>query len=758
MLPAMRTQKWLVCLIFASYICLLSNLIAADVSLAWDPSDSPGVTGYRLGYGTASGQYGTVVDVRKVTTWTVSNLAPGTYYFAVKAYDSTGLESEYSAEVSTTIVPPVDTTAPVISAVAASEVNATSATISWTTNEIADTQVEYGKTASYGSSTVLNPSLVTAHSQGLSDLEANTTYNYRVRSRDAAGNLAISGNFTFKTAAAPDDTPPVISDVVSSNVTSSSATITWRTDESADTQVEYGTTASYGLTTALNGSMATTHSQTLNGLKPNTTYHFRVKSSDAAGNAAASEDYTFTTGSGLAAAFAFEEGNGSQSTDLSGNGNTASIQYPEWTSGRYGSSLSFDGRRSYATAGTSGLPRINQPKTVLFWMYLSDRVRSTTTMLSMAGSEASLRFAYRNSQVGVIGTRDRWIMVARRPSLRSWHHFGYVFDGMQHRLYIDGVLAATSTIENADAAVTGFQIGAAIGGSQYFRGRIDDVQVYDRVLELGELRAAKDTPVAGPALDLAGQQALTAGDMETDLELVARPSVIPVIDLELAREGYRRGDVLAANAFVVGNPSNEALEVEVKTWMELPEMRPLALDMMATPDEDTTLLGPSGSQDQGVMPLMVIAGNAPAGAGEVNARLICPVTGQVLTQDLNRFEISEEPSRWRISREAHTLRREVPAIALEPDTETLEGYLFANRGTETAEVEVKVWLEAPEALIPLLSAGADGALVLPPGTAIAIDPLASVQPPSGTYMMWVRILDAASGEFLVETARELPVP
>ena len=74
--------------------------------------------------------------------------------------------------------------------------------------------------------------------------------------------------------------------------------------------------------------MVTTHSQTLNGLKPNTTYHFRVKSTDAAGNPAVSEDYTFTTGSGLSAAFAFDEGNGSQSADLSGNGNTVSINIP----------------------------------------------------------------------------------------------------------------------------------------------------------------------------------------------------------------------------------------------------------------------------------------------------------------------------------------------------------------------------------------------------------------------------------------------
>ena len=71
------------------------------------------------------------------------------------------------------------------------------------------------------------------------------------------------------------------------------------------------------------------------------------------------------------------------------------------------------------------------------------------------------------------------------------------------------------------------------------------MQVYDRVLELGELRAAKDTRVAGPASTWRGSR-LTAGDMETDLEPGAS-SVIPVIDLELARR-LPQGDVLAANA------------------------------------------------------------------------------------------------------------------------------------------------------------------------------------------------------------------
>src|SRR5205085_10116563 len=53
-----------------------------------------------------------------------------------------------------------DTTAPVISAVAASGVTASAATIGWTTNEASDSQVDYGPTTAYGSSTAHKPTPV----------------------------------------------------------------------------------------------------------------------------------------------------------------------------------------------------------------------------------------------------------------------------------------------------------------------------------------------------------------------------------------------------------------------------------------------------------------------------------------------------------------------------------------------------------------------------------------------------------------------
>jgi hypothetical protein len=65
-----------------------------------------------------------------------------------------------------------DTTPPVISAVSAGSINTNSAVITWTTNEAATSQVEYGTTTGYGSSTILNSSLVTSHSVNLTGLSA----------------------------------------------------------------------------------------------------------------------------------------------------------------------------------------------------------------------------------------------------------------------------------------------------------------------------------------------------------------------------------------------------------------------------------------------------------------------------------------------------------------------------------------------------------------------------------------------------------
>jgi hypothetical protein len=188
-----------------------------------------------------------------------------------------------------------DTTPPVISGVNVASLAPTAASIAWVTNEPADSQVEYGTTTSYGSSTTLAPTAVTTHSVPLSGLTSNTLYHFRVKSRDTASNLTTSSDFTFTTPTAPDTTPPGISAVMATLVTETGVTITWTTDEVSDSQVEYGPTTGYGTSTPLDGAMVTSHTVPITGLTGSTLYHFRVKSHDASTNLGTSVDFTFTT-------------------------------------------------------------------------------------------------------------------------------------------------------------------------------------------------------------------------------------------------------------------------------------------------------------------------------------------------------------------------------------------------------------------------------------------------------------------------------
>lgn len=94
-----------------------------------------------------------------------------------------------------------DLVPPNISSVAVSGITTTSATIGWVTDEEADSQIDYGLTTAYGQSSPLSSVLLAAHTISLSGLTPNTVYHYRVKSRDAAGNLSVSGGGTFNTSA-----------------------------------------------------------------------------------------------------------------------------------------------------------------------------------------------------------------------------------------------------------------------------------------------------------------------------------------------------------------------------------------------------------------------------------------------------------------------------------------------------------------------------------------------------------------------------
>jgi len=88
--------------------------------------------------------------------------------------------------------------------------------------------------------------------------------------------------------------PPKIYDIALSGVTYDTATIMWETDQPSDSVVEYGPTDAYG-TSVADAALTRSHRITLNGLHPDTTYHFRVTSHNSAGLPSSSADGTFIT-------------------------------------------------------------------------------------------------------------------------------------------------------------------------------------------------------------------------------------------------------------------------------------------------------------------------------------------------------------------------------------------------------------------------------------------------------------------------------
>ncbi len=111
----------------------------------------------------------------------------------IKAIDPLGVTKSVSLDIF------ADTSAPVISNISSLNIMKTSAKVTWTTSELSDSQVEYGLTTSYGKQTTVDMHSVTSHAVNLSRLSSGKTYHYRVKSKDATGNLSVSADKTFKT-------------------------------------------------------------------------------------------------------------------------------------------------------------------------------------------------------------------------------------------------------------------------------------------------------------------------------------------------------------------------------------------------------------------------------------------------------------------------------------------------------------------------------------------------------------------------------
>lgn len=183
--------------------------------------------------------------------------------------------------------PPVNLT---ISLIKVINIQPYSVRITWSTNLQADSLIDFGLTDAYGQS-VSNDSLIYSHGLDLTSLTPDTVYHFRITSKDQNGNSATSQDLTFTTAALQALT---ISNVRAVSITDKSAVIMWDSNIPASSSINYGPSKSLGLPASVPGDV-TSHVINLTGLNPNTTYFYKVTSSDSTGQTVTSASYSFRT-------------------------------------------------------------------------------------------------------------------------------------------------------------------------------------------------------------------------------------------------------------------------------------------------------------------------------------------------------------------------------------------------------------------------------------------------------------------------------
>ena len=172
---------------------------STSVTLTLDASDSYNM---KMRFNNSGGNWSNWESYSQSKSWTMTDTnGTKTVFFQVK-----DLAGNTATAASDDII--LDKRSPVISILQSSGVTQTSATVTWTTDGDSSTSiVEYGPTTNYGSNET-NTTKLESHSIVLSDLSSGTTYHYRAKSRDRAGNLGTSIDKTFTTSTGADTTPP----------------------------------------------------------------------------------------------------------------------------------------------------------------------------------------------------------------------------------------------------------------------------------------------------------------------------------------------------------------------------------------------------------------------------------------------------------------------------------------------------------------------------------------------------------------------
>jgi len=213
------------------------------------------------------------------------------------------------------------------------------------------------------------------------------------------------------------------------------------------------------------------------------------------------------TSTGLVGHWTFDEGKGAVARDASGGGNHGKIMGgAEWTEGRIGGALAFDGTDDFVSIPNESHFDITGHVTVSAWIRVESFTASWQAIVTKGDRAWRLHRANKTKRIGFacsdLSRNEVGDLYGKKDVADGeWHHVAGVLDGTNASIFVDGVLdasaASSPTISVNDYAVL-IGANAQISG-RLFEGVIDDVRIYNRALSADELQALAEAGGASVA-------------------------------------------------------------------------------------------------------------------------------------------------------------------------------------------------------------------------------------------------------------------
>ena len=468
---------------------------AGQVTLAWNANTDPTLGGYRLYYGQASGNYTANVDVGKRTSYTLTGLTDGkTYYFAAKAYN-TGktVWSGFSNQISKTIA----TTAPEANFSASPTSGPASLTVKFTDTSAGNITSWLWNFGDGSTSPAQNPVKVYAKSGTYTvSLTVNGPGGENTATKTDYISVTSSALAPVANFSASPTSGPAPLEVIFTNSSTNATSYSWdfNGDGTTDTTAQnpahtYTTAGTYTVSLTARGSDGT-------DTKTNSDY-IAVSSGGRSGGGGGDS-------SGLVAAYNFEEAIGTTVADASGQGNHGTLSgAARVTSGRFGKALFFDGIDDWVTIKDAPSLDLTTGVTLEAWIYPTDNMSGWHSVLvKEPPPDYASYYLYANSDTDQPVTGIR---IGSNKNLRggpwlipnTWVHLAGTYDGTTQRFYVDGSEVASrlqsGLIEVSDGAL---RIGGNSILDEFFKGRVDEVRVYNRALSADEVQTDMNRSVA----------------------------------------------------------------------------------------------------------------------------------------------------------------------------------------------------------------------------------------------------------------------